>query len=255
VNGSPRSEQRDSLTPLADGSAVAGLVLRVLDVTVMPAWGYGRDRLIAALERRNRIRTAGVITTSELGTDHPEQEAYDPTPWFTLRRALPVEWVRPFDVFLDLGSGMGRAVYQAAAHYPFRRVIGVEVSGELHEVARANIERNRARLRCQDVELVNDDVRRYRIPDDVTVVYLYNPFTGQTFADVVDRLLESVDRRPRSVRIVYLSPREHERLVATGRVQLVKRLRRPRPVRSWADRMTTNLYDVLPRPDRTGQAV
>ena len=60
-----------------------------------------------------------------------------------LRRILPAREVEPHDVFLDIGCGMGRAVYQAAANYPFKRVIGVELSHELTQAARRNIERNR----------------------------------------------------------------------------------------------------------------
>ena len=43
------------------------------------------------------------------------------------------------DVFIDLGSGKGRMVLAAAARYPFKRVIGVELAEQLHEVARANV--------------------------------------------------------------------------------------------------------------------
>ena len=41
--------------------------------------------------------------------------------------------------FIDLGSGKGRAVLLASL-YPFRRLIGVEFSPELTEVARLNVQ-------------------------------------------------------------------------------------------------------------------
>ena len=46
--------------------------------------------------------------------------------------------IRPDDVFIDLGSGMGRMVLEAA-RYPFKRVIGVELVEQLHDLARANL--------------------------------------------------------------------------------------------------------------------
>lgn len=250
---SPPRRRRERLAPLVDGSTPQRLLLRLLDRTIMPVWALGRDALVSIVERRHRVRTAGILTTEDLDLPpHPEQCAYSPTPWRVLRRALPVDWVRPGDVFIDFGSGMGRVVFQAAVHYPFRRVIGIELSRRLHEIAQANIERNRDRLRCQDVQLVHGDVLHYEVPDDVTVAFFFNPFWGETFATVIDHLLASVDRNPRPLRIVYVSPREHRRLLATGRVQFVKRVRRPRPVREWANRASIHLYDVLPRPAQTG---
>jgi hypothetical protein len=220
---------------------------RVVDLTLMPVWHFARDRLLAVVERRNRIRTSGAITLQELGIEHPEREPYRPTSWFLLRRALPVESVGPDDVFIDFGSGMGRVTFQAARHYPFKRVIGVELSQNLHDIARANIDRNRHRLRCQDVQLVRNDVVDYEVPDDVTVAFFFNPFKGQIFATVIDRLLASVARNPRRLRIVYVKPREHDQLMATGQVRLVKRVRRLRPGREWRRDASIHLYEVLPR--------
>lgn len=59
---------------------------------------------------------------------------------------------------------MGRIVYQATSRYPFGRVIGVELSVHLHEVAVDNIERNRHRLRCADVQLVRAERSSTRSP-------------------------------------------------------------------------------------------
>lgn len=232
-------------------SRVETLILRLLDSIVIPVWSFGRDRVMSAVERRNGIYTAEVASPDELGITHPESIGHQPTPWSVLRRAVPPEWIRPDDVFLDFGSGMGRVVYQAAVGYPFRRVIGVEFSAALHAAAQANIGLNRDRLRCTDVQLFHADVRDYEIPDDVTVAFFFNPFTGQTFQTVIDRLLASVDAHPRWLRIIYLCPTEHDRLMATGRVRLVKQLRRPLPSREWSSRTAIHLYDVLPNSHRT----
>jgi hypothetical protein len=150
-------------------------------------------------------------------------------------------------VFVDFGSGMGRVVFQAALWYPFRQVIGVELSARLHEIAEDNIARNRSRLRCRDVDLVRADVLDYPVPDDVTVAFFDNPFTGHIFAAVLDRLLGSVDRAPRTVTIVYFNPVEHERLLATGRVRLVRQVRGLRPGREWARSNATYVYTLTPQ--------
>lgn len=196
-------------------------------------------------EWRNHISTEGTVDLATLGCEGADRVFYMPSGWTTLPRILRRGDVGPDDVFVDLGSGMGRVVYQAA-RYPFRRVVGVEVSERLQEAARANIDRNRARLRAGRVDLVTADAAAWPVDDDVTVAYLFNPFTGAVFARVVANLLESLDRRPRRLRIVYRNPVEHEVLMATGRVRLTRRLSGLRPTPQWSRSNATHLYEVLP---------
>jgi SAM-dependent methyltransferase len=120
------------------------------------------------------------------------------------------------DVFVDLGSGTGRVVRRAAARYPFRRVVGVEPSGRLHDIAVAELERHRARLRCKDIELVNADALTYAIPDDATVVHVGDPVRGPVLAAVMQRLVASAERNPRRLRLLSRNPVEEERMLAAG---------------------------------------
>jgi SAM-dependent methyltransferase len=220
--------------------------MRRIILIARPAYVSVRDWLTKLAERRYRIRTSDVIELDELGIAARDRIRHKPTPWFALRRALPPRSVGPDDVFIDLGSGMGRVAFQAALRYPFKRVIGVELSRRLHETAVENIARNRDRLRCRDVQLVCSDVLHYDIPDDVTVVFFNNPFTGEIFVAAIDRLLASIDRTPRQVRVVYFNPIEHERIMRTGRAQLVKRVGGLRPDREWARSNSTHVYSLLP---------
>jgi SAM-dependent methyltransferase len=173
------------------------------------------DRL---LERRYRIETSTEVGIEELGSTHPKRMPYVPINWLTMRRILARLEVSTEDVFVDFGSGKGRPVF-LAARYPFKRVIGVEISPELHRIAQANIRRNRHRLKCRDVQLVNCDVVDYQIPDDVTVAFLFNPFRGDIFNSLIDNILRSIDECPRTVRLVYVNPFEEESLLATERAR------------------------------------
>jgi len=146
---------------------------------------------------------------------HADRLPYRVSSWRYLPSVLKASDVSPDDVFLDLGAGKGRVVYQAA-RYPFRRVIGVEISPLFTVVARQNLARKRRKLRCREIELITMDAAEYDIPDDVTVVYLYHPFGGETFAKVVERLAASLDRRPRQVRVIYAWPKHEETLLGTG---------------------------------------
>jgi hypothetical protein len=92
------------------------------------------------------------------------------------RISLPV----PSDVFVDLGSGKGQALL-IAGRLPYRRVVGVEIDEEFSQCAKRNVERARPRLRVQEVNVVTANVLEWPIPDDASVVFMFNPFVGQTF--------------------------------------------------------------------------
>jgi hypothetical protein len=182
----------------------------------------------ALVDGPRHIETASVVHLEDLGLASGERVRYDPSGWRDLRRALAPEEVGSDDVFIDFGAGKGRVLLVAAGRYRFRRVIGVELSGALAAIARANIEASRRRLRCPDVEVVTADILDYAVPDDVTVAYLYNPFRGALFDSLVAQLIASVDRRPRRLRLIYRTPLEHDRLIATGRFRLERTVGRGR---------------------------
>jgi SAM-dependent methyltransferase len=152
---------------------------------------------------------------------HPDRVTYQPSGWRYLRRGLRGLDVGPSDVFVDFGAGKGRVLCQAA-RYPFARVIGVEISDRLADVARANVDRNRHRFTCQAVEVVTADAVDYQIPDDLTVAYFYHPFAGRTFETVIDRLVESIERKPRRVTIVYACPGLERYILASGHFRLAR---------------------------------
>ncbi len=211
--------------------------------TLRPAFASVRDSLDRRIERRHGLDTFGNIVMDEHDV---ERGFYKPLPWGALSRILRPDEVGPNDIFLDIGAGKGRAVFLAAAGYTFKRVIGVELSEQLSSVARANMAQVRDQLLCQDVEIVTSDVLDYQFPDDVTVVFLYNPFRGRTFASMIQKLLESVDRHPRRMRVIYLFPTEYDQMRSTGRFRLVRRAQGWRPTRQWARSYETYLLEVLP---------
>ena len=196
-----------------------------------------------AFERGDLLDTG--IEPEELGDDAPEAHRLEPSHWGFLRRALRRCEVRPTDVFLDLGSGKGRVVWQAA-HHPFSRVIGVEIAPERNAVARRNVERNRGRLACGEIELVTGDAGSYTVPDDVTFIYLYSPFQGQLFRRVISNITESLDRNPREVTLIYANPEMAELIEECRRFDLVYVLKGLRP--DTTERSWVHVYSSRPAP-------
>ncbi len=220
---------------------------------VRPAYLAMRRTLSKTLiERWSGTETSAEVDLRTLGLAADGRVSYEPSGWLDLRRVLRRNEVGSDDVFADFGSGKGRVVLQAA-RYPFKRVIGVELSEELTEVARQNVATARNR-RCGEIELVVSDVLDFQIPDDLTVAYLYNPFSGEIFDAVLAKLIESVDRAPRTLRLIYRTPMEHDRIAATGRFRLVRSARGFRPGKAWSHKMSIRLYVLTPLAATDGAA-
>ncbi len=162
-----------------------------------------------------RMDTARWATRNQLGLDPERSYLYLPSPWPVLKALLKRDDVSRSDTFVDFGCGKGRVVY-LAARYPFGKVIGVEISEQLSAIARSNLARNRGRLECKNVEIVTSDALDFDIPDSMTVAYFFSPFPRPIFEGVVDRILASIERTPRPVRLIYLAPEEHELVLERG---------------------------------------
>ena len=216
----------------------------IISKIARPAYGKVRRCFDALIERRLGVETSKVVTLRELGISASNRVDYEPSSWLALRRVLAERDVSVQDVFIDFGCGKGRILIQAAK-YPFRKIIGVELSAELTAIARRNLDLALPALVCRNIELVNEDVLQYEISDEITVAYFYNPFEGEIFQAVVDKLVASVERRPRTLRIIYCSPREEASLLAAG-ARLLKVVGGMRPTARWSRLSSIRLYALVP---------
>ena len=154
----------------------------------------------------------GSLDPEAIGPSIADATHYEATPvgdLATLLAAVPI----PLEsaTFVDLGSGMGRVVLLATA-YPFRQIVGVEISPALHEIARENLAAFAGRRRCRDVRLVRSDATRFALPPGDVIAYLYNPFRGAVLSEVVGRLAE----RSGETIVLYHTPVERSAFDASG---------------------------------------
>ena len=192
------------------------------------------------VDRRRGTDTSRIVDLATAGVHTDGRIPYVPSGWRSLPGALRHIPVNDDDVFLDLGCGKGRVVLQAAER-PFKRVIGVELSPELIAVAQENLHAVRDKLRCQNVELIVADITTWSIPDDVTILYAYNPVRGELFQAAMNAMIASYDRNPRSLYLLYRYPREHDALAASGRFHLLRTITSWRPRRSWTGATAVNI--------------
>ena len=109
--------------------------------------------------------------------------------------------------FIDLGCGKGRALLMAS-QFPFKKILGVELSEQLSKTAKHNIEVYQGFQLCKDVEVVTMDFTDFEFPDEPLFVFLYNPASLSLSRVLAKRLMRSIAQHPREVWILYVTPHE-----------------------------------------------
>lgn len=162
-------------------SACTGLLNRMSDIV----W-----------EKRFNLATAGHRDIA-----YADAVFYEPLPYYALFKVLVQLALRPGDVFVDLGSGMGRAVCVAAS-FPIRAAVGVEIDSELYQISRANA----ARVRSQraPIQLHHQSATDFDY-SDATVLTFFNPFGPATMSAVLEKIRASLEKNPRQIRIGYVN--------------------------------------------------
>jgi hypothetical protein len=190
----------------------------------------------------------GVQTTERNQNVEFESTGCRPYGWTQVARLFHRYPLGRDDVLVDVGSGAGRVLLFGATRFACRKIIGVERDERLDATARRNVQTLRLRLRTP-IEVVHGDALDFEVPDDVTVVFFFNPFEGEPFDQLVATLAASVDRTPRRLRFVYANPRSADVLTEHPQFVLVDQIRSWRPDPEWARSCLVNVYDVLPKDD------
>jgi SAM-dependent methyltransferase len=122
--------------------------------------------------------------------------------------------IGPDDVFVDLGSGLGRTVF-AASWMGAKRAVGVELVEALTDGAEAN--RQRSSLRNRDIEFVCANALEFNEPG-MTILYMFHPFGETVLEQVMVNLKAHRDADPHAkpLRIIYANPVYDDALQRTG---------------------------------------
>lgn len=108
--------------------------------------------------------------------------------------------------FIDLGAGKGRSVMLASL-FPFKTVMGVELSPKLTRVMANNFRVfTDNEQRCKDLQAVCADALEFQFPDSNLVLFMYNPFDAEIMQAVVSRLEQFATRH--SVYVIYRRPNQ-----------------------------------------------
>lgn len=153
-------------------------------------------------EWRYGIKTKGVIHLEKVGLSAHGRSEYGAVDYRDFRQVMAgLSIRRDQDIFLDYGAGLGRVLVLAAT-YPFKSVIGVELSQEFADQAARNIAACQRKLACKDVRCIVADATTYDVADNVSHIFFNNPFYGELLDRVFERIRSSLDRNPRNLLLI-----------------------------------------------------
>lgn len=121
------------------------------------------------------------------------------------RNELAPEAPLEHSVFLDIGSGKGRALL-IAAEYPFLRVEGVELNPTLSAVASANLARRLAHGSTEPLapmQVHTADATRHPLPLQPTLAFLFHPFERLVLRRFLRHVTRSIAAAPRPFDLLY----------------------------------------------------
>ncbi len=145
---------------------------------------------------------------------------------YKILRSLPLQ-PNKF-TFIDMGSGKGRALL-IASEFPFTKIVGIELSQQLHDIAEENVKRYRpASQQCDAFELHCMDALEYAYEEEPFVLFLFDPFGREILQKIIANLEASLKERPRKAYVVYVYP-QYEDLFQNSSV--LRRVIETRP--SW----------------------
>jgi SAM-dependent methyltransferase len=148
-----------------------------------------------------------------------KSQGYAITPESHLKEIFAALDITEKNSFIDIGCGKGY-VLTKAARQPYRSVTGIDIVPELIQTAKKNISilklENRIRLCLADATVFDYG--------DYDHLFLYNPFSADILRLVVRRVIESLDKKPRSLTVIYFHPSDHHVFMETGRFEVTRTL-------------------------------
>jgi 16S rRNA G966 N2-methylase RsmD len=176
--------------------------VKTIEFTLLWTCQYAYDSIN---DWRFGIKTDGFVEASILGYENPAYGHYLATPYHTLFTIFSyIKNTIPDAIFIDYGSGMGRAIIVAAT-YPFQKVIGIDLSHELNNIAKDNVKKAISKLFCKNIEIIEADAKTCLPHKQATHFFLFNPFDNEILQCVLDNIYDSLIDNPRDIILIYLT--------------------------------------------------
>lgn len=169
-------------------------------------------------EKKYGINTTGADELKKLagtGIDISHATIYMPVSYILLKNIFDQLPLKPRKHFLDIGCGKGRALCVAAYNH-FEKVSGVDFSDNLCQQAKKNLDKIKQTLPSLQFSIDIKNAEDFVIPQDTDCIFLFNPFDGVIMEKVVNNIVESLDKKPRELDVVYANPIFKEKYLNAG---------------------------------------
>ncbi len=170
----------NSLRVRGVGGTIQLAYRRVFNFGKTPPHILSRMLDLEKFDREHGVETAGLIELDRLRIDSPVKihgtRYGGMAPWRMRELLSRIPGSLCGHTFIDIGSGKGAVLFQASA-FPFRKIIGVEFSPELHAAALRNIHNFHSRTRkCHDIAAICGDGGAFEYPEGPWVLFFNSPF-------------------------------------------------------------------------------
>ena len=189
---------------------VDSLTRRGLRRTAQTALSISEDYLFDFRHRTDTARRIRLRSLLFVSPNKQEAKDYIPTRGRAFRKLLDSLSLPKNSVFVDFGCGKGKLLL-LASRYRFKRIVGIEFSPELAEIAKQNaarfetLSRERAIGTCS-IEVVCCDAAEYKFRDNENVLFFFNPFSSSVMSQVLANIERSFERKPREMWLLYNDP-------------------------------------------------
>jgi SAM-dependent methyltransferase len=159
---------------------------------------YGVNRLV---EKIKGVDFSANAEDHESSVDHSYGVHYTPSiknGLVTILKKLPV---KEDESIIDIGCGKGKAMY-FMSKFPFKQIDGFDISEELCNVARKNLEV----LNVRNATVLCANASDFKNYNDYNYFYIFNALHSDLFTTVFENIKNSIQQQPRKVYIICLNP-------------------------------------------------
>jgi SAM-dependent methyltransferase len=185
-------------------------------------WGFRLARFVIRYEisgeKKYGIRTIGLDNLKGIlsAEDRKHVSLYEPVNYYTSSRLF--DYLQPEDfktTLLDIGCGKGRLLAMGAA-YGFSDIIGIDLSKKLCDAAGKVCKSVKSKYPDASVRVQCADARHYDIPENVGVIFLFNPFDAVVMEEFIKKVFETLTRKNRPLKILYANPQCKQQWLEAG---------------------------------------
>jgi SAM-dependent methyltransferase len=156
------------------------------------------------------VETSGYVASDKIHADPKVQDVthpYAPVQPSVIRTILTALGDVTEYTFIDYGCGKGRAIL-VATEFPFQKIIGVELSSSLADVARRNAVVFAGRFpERTKIDIYAQNVLDYEPPHSNVAIFIYHSFGRPVWAEVLKKLEAGLSAgRYRHLFLIYCNP-------------------------------------------------